>query len=120
MKQRIIIEGIPPSLNKIISEAKKHWSRYSRQKKEWLEDVYYQVLQQKPKKFTTPVSVIIELNFKDKRRHDPDNYTPKFIHDGLVEAGILQDDSFKQIQELTIRLGEERDNTTVIWIEDYK
>lgn len=118
MKQTIVIDGIPPSLNNVISSAKKHWSSYSTQKKEWLYNVYYQVLQQKVKSFTKPVVVIIELNFKDNRRHDPDNYTPKFINDGLVEAGVLEDDSFKQIKELRIVEGDKKDNTTVIIIED--
>lgn len=35
--------------------------------------------------------------FKDNRRRDPDNYSGKFILDGLVRAGILQDDSFAVI-----------------------
>ena len=40
----------------------------------------------------------IKYYFKTRVRHDPDNYSGKFILDGLVKAGILQDDSFNNIQ----------------------
>ena len=32
------------------------------------------------------------------QRHDPDNYSGKFILDGLREAGIIEDDSFSNIE----------------------
>jgi len=115
MKQRIVIEGVPPTINTMLT---KHWRTYKRHKDEWKATTYYTALSQKIKPFKNPVSITIELNFKDKRRHDPDNYTPKFIHDGLVEAGVLEDDSFKEIKELTIKEGTEKNNTTVVWIEE--
>lgn len=115
MKEILIIDGIPPTINTMLT---KHWRTYKRYKDEWKETTYYTALSEKIQKFTNPVTITIELNFKDKRRHDPDNYTPKFIHDGLVDAGVLEDDSFKQIKELTIREGDKKNNTTVVYIEE--
>jgi Holliday junction resolvase RusA-like endonuclease len=36
----------------------------------------------------------------------------------LVDAGVLEDDSFKQIKELTIKEGNKKNNTTVVYIEE--
>lgn len=36
--------------------------------------------------------------FRTRQRHDPDNYNGKFILDGLREAGIIEDDSFKNVE----------------------
>ncbi len=45
-----------------------------------------------------------------KRRSDPDNYTPKFINDGLVEAGFLVDDSDENIRTLSLSCRHDKDN----------
>lgn len=36
--------------------------------------------------------------FCTRQRHDPDNYNGKFILDGLREAGIIEDDSFSNVE----------------------
>lgn len=36
-------------------------------------------------------------HFGDRRRHDPSNYTPKFLEDPLVVLGVLRDDDFRHI-----------------------
>ncbi len=48
--------------------------------------------------------VKISYYFKDKRRHDPDNYSGKMILDPLVREGVLVDDSFDNI-DLILRKG---------------
>lgn len=48
------------------------------------------------------VGVLIEYQFQDNRRRDPDNYSGKFILDGLTKGGIIRDDSFQHIS-LTVR-----------------
>ena len=40
--------------------------------------------------------------FPTKARHDPDNQSPKFIMDGLTEAGLIVDDDGKHIKSLTL------------------
>lgn len=42
--------------------------------------------------------VRITYYFRTKQRHDPDNYNGKFILDGLRAAGIIEDDSFKNVE----------------------
>lgn len=62
--------------------------------------------------------VRIRYYFKDRRRRDPDNYSGKFILDGLVHAGVLADDSFNNI-ELILRGGYDKENPrTEIEIEE--
>lgn len=48
--------------------------------------------------------------FKDKRRRDCDNYSPKFIFDGFVEAGLLVDDSSTRVKSLKIACGYDKEN----------
>lgn len=38
-----------------------------------------------------------------KRRIDPDNISPKFINDGLVESGFIVDDDGKHMRSLILR-----------------
>lgn len=44
--------------------------------------------------------------FKDKKRRDIDNYsaTVKMVIDGLVHAGIIQDDSYVFVRKLELRI----------------
>ena len=44
-----------------------------------------------------------------RRRLDLDNNTPKFVIDGLVEAGFVIDDDMSHITSLTIRGGFDKD-----------
>lgn len=43
--------------------------------------------------------------FKINRRHDIDNTVPKFILDGLVEAGLIVDDDYKHLKRLILECG---------------
>lgn len=55
---------------------------------------------------------------KEKRRRDPDNYSGKFLLDGLVRAGVLQDDSFSHI-DLRLMGSLDRDNPrTEVLVEE--
>ena len=47
--------------------------------------------------------IIATYYFKTKQRRDADNYTIKFIGDGLVKSGLLKDDDFTHVKELVIR-----------------
>lgn len=55
-----------------------------------------------------------------KRRCDADNYTPKMIFDGFVEAGLLADDSFFVVEELTIKGIYDKDNPATTFIINYE
>lgn len=64
------------------------------------------------KKLVKPIEkavVNITYYFPDKRRRDPDNYSGKFVLDGLTKAGIIKDDSFSNI-DLILKGKVDRDN----------
>lgn len=47
--------------------------------------------------------LIVTVFFNTKRRHDVDNQIPKFILDGLTEAGAIVDDDEKHLHSLTLK-----------------
>jgi Holliday junction resolvase RusA-like endonuclease len=85
------INDIPPSNNKYIGRDDR-W-KYQEVKKDW-QNLIHILCRPKPKNPLQKATVKITYHFKDDRRRDPDNYSGKFILDGLVRAGILADDSF--------------------------
>ena len=44
----------------------------------------------------------LTLYFDSHRRHDSDNYVPKFINDGLTASGVVVDDDFEHITYLGV------------------
>ncbi len=90
---------IPPSDNKY--KGRQNVWAYRKDKKEWL-DIVASCCRPKPKAPIEKSTVTITYFFGTKHRHDPDNYSGKFILDGLVQNGIIADDSFNHI-ELKIR-----------------
>lgn len=54
--------------------------------------------------------LIFTTYFNNKRRRDNDNYTPKFIMDGFVDAGLLLDDSSSVVKSLTIKCDYDKEN----------
>jgi Holliday junction resolvase RusA-like endonuclease len=94
MKIKII--GELPDLNTEISNAKKHWSYYSKTKKRYTTDIAWQC--KGFGKVKTPCYIDFHWIVKNKRK-DPDNiaFAKKYILDGLVEAQIIPNDSLKYI-----------------------
>ncbi|MBQ7756449.1 MAG: RusA family crossover junction endodeoxyribonuclease [Oscillospiraceae bacterium] len=88
------IPDVPPSNNKFIGRNQR-W-QYQDEKKKWTEAVAL-FCRPKPKVPFKRAVVTLTYHFKDGRRRDPDNYSGKFILDGLVRCGILADDSFDVI-----------------------
>lgn len=43
-----------------------------------------------------------KIYYPNHRRHDPDNSTPKFILDGLVESGMIVDDDSTHVKKITL------------------
>ncbi len=89
------IKAIPPSNNKYIGRNMR-WE-YQEVKKQWAKIIYF-VCRDKPPKPLKKAVVKITYYFKDNIRRDCDNYSGKMILDGLVNAGIIEDDSFKHIE----------------------
>ena len=95
MIYKYIIPFIPPSNNQFIG--RNQIRQFQKQKKEWAEIIRLYTLKNKPYKPIKQCKLTLFYYFKDKTRRDPDNYSGKFILDGLVKAGIIFDDSFFNI-----------------------
>lgn len=115
MKMKYIIPEIPPSNNKFIGRNAR-WE-YQNVKKYWEELIFYTCRPRPDKPFKKAV-VKLAYYFPDKRRRDSDNYAGKLILDGLVRAGIIEDDSFDNVQ-LVLRGGYDKENPrTEIEVEE--
>lgn len=113
---KITIDSIPPSDNKY--KGRHNVWEYRADKKKWLDMVMYQCKDKTLKKPIRRAKVTITYYFKTRGRRDPDNYSGKFILDGLVQAGMIEDDSFKCI-DLRLKGGyDKRHPRTEIIIED--
>ncbi len=109
-----IIPRVPPSNNQFIGRT--NFREYQAQKKTWamLVKSYCKPVPEKPVKHSV---VTLAYCFGDNRRRDPDNYSGKMILDGLVKAGIIEDDSFGKI-DLVLRRVDGADKRTEITVEE--
>jgi Holliday junction resolvase RusA-like endonuclease len=101
--QILRIEGIPPTQNEF---RRMHHFEIAKRKKEWEEIVRMEVKRQSIEKVEKVIMTYF-FHFADNRKRDADNYATscKFIQDGLVKAGILPDDDFEHVLELSIGRG---------------
>lgn len=93
------VEAVPPSLNS--------WSRRRPQavaalKRDYAHWVAVGIAQARHRggwdgsRFER-ARVVVRYHFRDHGRRDPDNYTPKFLLDAMVSAGVLADDDFDHV-----------------------
>jgi len=95
---KLVIPDIPPSNNKFMGRnARGFHFVYQEEKQKW-EWLVRAAVRQKPKKPFKKAMVRITYFFPDKRRRDPDNYSGKFLLDGIKKAGLIEDDSFSNIR----------------------
>lgn len=96
---KLVIPEIPPSNNKYMGRGsvRSQAFAYQDEKQRWAWLVRAAV-KKKPKKPLQKAKVKITYFFPDRRRRDPDNYSGKFILDGLTGAGVIEDDSFGNIR----------------------
>lgn len=92
---KIVVYNIPPTNNKYLGNSH-NFNEYRREKEEW-HWLIKAAIKEKPDKPYKNATVHITYFFKDRRRRDPDNYSGKMLLDPLVKEGILQDDSFGNI-----------------------
>jgi crossover junction endodeoxyribonuclease RusA len=91
---KLIIPGIPPSLN----DWPRNIYKLADLKKEWQKEVWLAAYQAKVKgKRIEKAKVRITYFFATNRRRDHDNYSPKFLCDGLIKAGVIVDDNADKI-----------------------
>ena len=96
----IIIPGELPDLNQIIAESKNHWGSYSSLKKANTQLVAFCTKQAKVKQYK---KIDLEITWYCKnRRKDKDNIMAgtKFILDGLVQAGVIQNDGWANVGDI--------------------
>lgn len=101
---KIVIPGELPDLNTIIAESKKGrkgYQPYAIMKKEYTQTVAW-IAKAKIKRQLEKIDLEINWFCKNKRK-DKDNIMAgtKFILDGLVEAGIIENDGWKQIGDIS-------------------
>ena len=91
----IIIPGkIHPSLNAL---NRLHWAPLSKLKREWEEEIFWLAKAQGWRKPLKKAQVRIIYYLGGNYRYDKDNRTPKFIMDGLVKAGVIEDDNARVV-----------------------
>jgi len=108
-KKPAIKGPIPPSLNEWINM---NPLQRNDLKQKWKEFVVFLVNHYELSDLMIPKCKIdIMYTFGTRHRHDADNYTPKFIFDGLTEAKVLADDDFGHVTSVTIgTFGYEQNN----------
>lgn len=108
MTRFLVIEDIPPSNNKYLGKGGKGKAfEYQAEKRRWAWMIKAEAGKKKEPYQRALVSIC--YYFPDKRRRDPDNYSGKMILDGLVGAGVIEDDSFQHIK-LELHACVDRDN----------
>lgn len=98
--------------------AGQHWSKRKKLAEEIHELVYFSILKEGKnfKETFDSCNIFFDIYFKGKRRRDPDNCNVKLFIDGLVMAGVIEDDNSDIIQEIAIRCrtGAEKDKIIII------
>ena len=98
-----------PRLHPSINEWKKwHYHKYNKIKKSWAEEMFY--ITRGMKGIEGKVEVTVRYYFKDKRKRDLDNYSPKFILDALVHANIIEEDNSSIVTRLSVEILHDKEN----------
>lgn len=95
---RIEIPGVPPSLNRF-GGRNNAWE-YRATKRKWTDAVAWEINRHnlRPPKPYGRAKVTITYFFPTNARHDADNYSGKFLLDGLTRAGVIEDDDLRHIR----------------------
>lgn len=111
---KLIIPGRLPSMNEIIKASKSHYGQYNSMKSKFTNLVAMHARNQ-----NIPVMQSVDVSitwYCKNRRQDPDNIAAggcKMILDGLVKAGKLPNDGFKNIGGIMHRFAIDKQNERV-------
>lgn len=109
---------LPPTLNEIIGTARSNIYASAKEKRAWTNRIAVECFGRKQ----FPDRVWVEFIWKIKNfRRDPDNISAaaKFVMDGLVEGGIIQDDSLKFIMSPVLHWYEKGEDLVQLHIADH-
>lgn len=110
------IKGLPPNINKYIGRTN-IWE-YQKNKKKYHQLVKISTTGFNPKFKKCNLEVI--YHFKDKRRRDTHNMT-KCLLDALVEANIIEDDSYQVLNSYTEKgINDTKEEYIEIFLEEVK
>ena len=93
----------PPSTNALFRNVPKVGRVRTKEYDRWRGVAGWELQAQRPKKFTAPVEVIVELNPPTKHALDLDNRN-KALLDLLVTHQVIPDDSTKYVRSVTAKL----------------
>ena len=110
---KLIIPGRLPSENEIIAAAKGHWNYYREMKKTETERVAWHAKEQKIRSVQKADFTITWYCPDTRREKDNIMAGQKFIFDGLVQAGVLPDDRWKNIGNIWHRFEIDKKNPRV-------
>ena len=90
--------SLPPTLNEYIKAERANKFKSANMKKEWTEQLAWEIKTQTRNKFTEPVEIMYYWYCQDKKK-DKDNvaYGKKFINDALVMANVIPNDGWNNI-----------------------
>ncbi len=113
MTEKLIIPGELPGLNEIIAMSKEHWAKYAEEKHSRTEEIAYLTRSQIKKKYKK-VDLTFTWYCRNKKR-DKDNIIAgqKFILDGLVAAGVIENDGWEQIGNISHFFSIDKENPRV-------
>jgi hypothetical protein len=108
VRGELFIPGPLPGLNELLAAAKSGHGRgnaYSRLKADWGQTVWAHAKAAKLRHFDGPASLLFVWREKNKRR-DIDNVAgggTKLVLDGLVKAGVLDGDGWRDVYSIEHR-----------------
>ena len=113
MIEKLVIPGELPGLNEIIEYSKEHWAKYAGEKHNRTEEIAYLTRSQIKKKYKK-VDLTFTWYCRNKKR-DKDNIIAgqKFILDGLVAAGVIENDGWEQIGNISHFFSIDKENPRV-------
>lgn len=99
--QKFTDQGTLPGRNEAEYAARSHWSKGSKLKREYTDDVHWQLKIQHIKPVQGKAVLTITFYEKDNRR-DADNIYGglKYLLDGMVQAGIVKDDTRQYVEPI--------------------
>ena len=113
---KMVIGGELPTLNEIIDKSKSHYMQYAKMKKSATNRVAWACNQLETIDKVTLNSIELDITYYYKnRRKDPDNIAAakKFILDGLVKAGIIKNDGWKEVKGWSEKWERDKDNPRI-------